>query len=294
MQRTKIQYADYVSNPLRAWDPESDRTGSACVPFNKGCDNCWAQTINRRFGTHLDYNVQNLRKVELFLDDGELERIKNFIPRGPFKFGPKPFVFMDDMTDWLLPVYGHRAGIVEQVCATRSDINFLFLTKRYDQLPHLMDAKHFVPASNVFIGLTLPGPSVPVGALSNLFNIALCGWSTWISHEPALGPLDLPDHADFISFLACGGETGSRARPTLRSWMVQDRDWCTWNNVPFFFKQWGAFIPSEIVVDGKPEFKMIKRQRKAEGIDKLDGKIWQEMPVGEIRENLNIKACYTA
>jgi protein gp37 len=275
MQKTNIQYADYVTNPLRAVEKETARPGYACVPFNDGCTNCWASGINLRFGTHLKYSRPNLDKVQLYLDNVELSRLRTFKPRGPFKFAPWPYVFPCDMTDWLLPEYGNSARRVLYACIERPDMIFLFLTKRYDQLLHLLNWSK--PAENIFIGLTLPGLEMPDLALQNLHRLANAGWHVWISHEPALGPLDLT-RFEFISLLVSGGESGAGARPSQPDWHRQDRDWAQKNSIPYFFKQWGAYHSTTWIIDGKAKHEMIKVHKKSITDNILDGMTWQQMP----------------
>jgi protein gp37 len=265
MQKTNIQYADYVSNPLRAKDNLTGRIGSACVPYNDGCTNCWANNLNMRFGTQLKYNQSNLRRIHFFLDELELCKLNNFYPHGPFKFGPNPFLFICDMTDWLLPEYGDAAAEVLSACTNRPDINFLFLTKRFEELPRFWCSHKWpLPSRNIFIGLTLSGPGIPQKAITELCYLWSLGWPVWISHEPSLGPLDLPDYADFISLLVSGGETGSHARSSDPAWHRQDRDWCVKHSIPYFFKQWGKYLPAA--------------QREGE----LDCQIWRRMPESEM------------
>jgi hypothetical protein len=78
--KTKIEWADYISNPLKATPLASPhllgnenggkkRTGHACIKLSEGCAHCWASTFNVRLGTGLEYTVPNMDKVELFLDE---------------------------------------------------------------------------------------------------------------------------------------------------------------------------------------------------------------------------------
>jgi protein gp37 len=114
-----------------------------------------------------------------------------------------------------------------------------------------------------------------MNAISELIKLWALGWQVWISHEPALGPLDLPDHADFISLLVSGGETGPHARPSDPDWYRQDRDWCIKHKIPYFFKQWGKHLPS-----GQKE-------------GQLDCQTWHQMPGCEMPStNQSTAACY--
>lgn len=97
----------------------------------------------------------------------------------------------------------------------------------------------------------------------------------WISAEPLLGPLDIfngdPDprlagHTATATYLGdwwepgdglssaprhgldwvvAGGESGPGARPSHPAWFRSLRDQCQAAGVPFFFKQWGEWLPAD-------------------------------------------------
>lgn len=259
MQKTQIQYADFVTNPLRAQDAQTGNIGWACIRTNHGCDHCWAEVLNQRFGTHRAYDTQNMQRVIPYLDQREFDKWTTFNPRGHFKHDPLfPYVFAFDMTDFLLPAWEQWLPRLLYQMGTRSDIRWLLLTKRADRLPVLL-SNRYVPARNIFIGLTIPYEDDRTEeAISKLFDVSLAGWSTWISHEPCLGPVAWPGYMDFISFMATGGESGSQRRPPQLKALQHDRDWCVSHHVPFFFKQLGE--PGE----------------KHPAL--LDGVSWQQMP----------------
>lgn len=54
-----------------------------------------------------------------------------------------------------------------------------------------------------------------------------------------------PDAAMYrpIDWVIAGGESGSKARPMHPDWVRSLRDQCAETEVPFFFKQWGEWLP---------------------------------------------------
>ena len=48
---------------------------------------------------------------------------------------------------------------------------------------------------------------------------------------------------DGISWVIVGGESGPNARLLREEWVLDIRDQCARDNVPFFFKQWGGPTP---------------------------------------------------
>jgi len=70
----------------------------------------------------------------------------------------------------------------------------------------------------------------------------------FISAEPLLGPIDM--HlwmltCPAIDWVIVGGESGPGARPMHPDWARSIRDQCAEADVPFFFKQWGEWLPGE-------------------------------------------------
>jgi protein gp37 len=68
----------------------------------------------------------------------------------------------------------------------------------------------------------------------------------FLSVEPLLedlGTLDLSG----IGWVIVGGESGTGARPMHPGWARSIRDQCHASGVPYFFKQWGEYLPHECV-----------------------------------------------
>lgn len=66
----------------------------------------------------------------------------------------------------------------------------------------------------------------------------------FLSCEPLLGDLGEVDLTG-IHWVIAGGESGPNARPLHPDWARSLRDQCKDAGVPFFFKQWGEWIPWE-------------------------------------------------
>ena len=87
----------------------------------------------------------------------------------------------------------------------------------------------------------------------------------FLSFEPLLGPIEKPDFEN-IDWVIVGGESGHNARRMDPDWVLDVFAACRNQDVPFFFKQWGAYGP-----DGK------KRSKKENGRE-FKGETWDEMP----------------
>jgi protein gp37 len=287
--KTKIEWADYISNPLKAaYVAEGKRrSGHACVKYSEGCAHCWASTFNVRLGTGLPYALQNLEKVELFLDEQELERLGKFKPRGPFKNGrERALVFPCDMTDifgsWVSQEWRDQ---IFNVVGQRSDLDFLFLTKRPVQMHEYLSA--WVSMPNVILGVSIENQQRALERWEAMQALAKAGWQTAISYEPALGEVDW-EAWDFIKLLICGGESGQQARVMAPKRARTARDFCREHGIRYFFKQWGEFAPvADLLARGMTTFKsrpvevegemMVRIGRGLAG-HVLDGVEWRQMP----------------
>lgn len=71
----------------------------------------------------------------------------------------------------------------------------------------------------------------------------------WLSLEPLLGSVDLElldcmgGPYRLIDWVVVGGESGDNARPMHPEWAREVQEQCHYANVPFFFKQWGTWLP---------------------------------------------------
>jgi protein gp37 len=79
----------------------------------------------------------------------------------------------------------------------------------------------------------------------------------FLSCEPLLGPVELgligtvpkdiaPRYTlvyQMLHWIIVGGESGPQARPMHPQWARSLRDQCQQYGVPFFFKQWGEWVP---------------------------------------------------
>jgi protein gp37 len=81
----------------------------------------------------------------------------------------------------------------------------------------------------------------------------------FLSIEPLLSAI--PDMNLFeIDWVIVGGESGHRSRPIREEWVIDIKNQCRKNSIPFFFKQWGG-------------------KNKKETGKQLNGKIYCEMPL---------------
>ena len=95
---------------------------------------------------------------------------------------------------------------------------------------------------NIIIGGTVEDQECADERRPHMERIAAAGWHTFVSYEPALGPVDWSGW-EFLSWLISGGESGQHARPSHPDWHRNARDFSEAANIPYLFKQWGEWAP---------------------------------------------------
>ena len=88
---TSIEWTDATWNPIRARDRETGKLGWFCTHASPGCANCYAEPINRRLGTGVDYKPGHLDRIEVFLDEAALLK--------PLSWRRPRMIFVGSMTD---------------------------------------------------------------------------------------------------------------------------------------------------------------------------------------------------
>ena len=248
---TKIEWATHTFNP---WE--------GCQNVGPGCDHCYAETRNARFGGGTAPNwgpgaprrrtsASNWRKplawqadaARFFAANGHRQRV----------FCASLADVFDNAVD---PAW--RADLATLIYAT-PDLDWLLLTKRIGNVPDMLWAmfRGDIPA-NLRVGATIVNQEEWNRDAAKIAQVAvLIGKARiFLSMEPLLGPVDLEAVQSYrlqgiVGWVIVGGESGPGARPMNAAWAIALRDKCAAARVPYLFKQWGEwFRYGEIDADG--------------------------------------------
>lgn len=275
--KTPIEWTDYSSNPIYAVDVETGKRGWHCVHVSEGCRNCYAEVINKRFGTGLEYKAQNDSKVRFELNEKELNAIRNLSRRCKEK-GIKQKVFIGDMLDIFHPsisddLLNHLFSDCLEVCGS---LIFQILTKRSERMRDYLNwrwGEGRIPSRHIHVGVSVEDQPNADRRIPDL--LATRAAVRWISAEPLLGAIrldggmhrrgepsphpkalisrydrrrSLQTGADFylgelvsVDWVVVGGESGASARPMNLLWLRGIVDQCKAAGVPVFVKQLGAW-----------------------------------------------------
>lgn len=303
---SKIEWCDHTWNPWYGCPDDGKRSPA--------CDNCYARKWGDTFkGVDFDKEIKRASDKTF---NAPLSRKK-------YKSGDKVFVcslsdFFHEDVDGNL-----RHEAYKNVMLERPDLIWIILTKRPEnqeqtdiRIPQLLEipaAVRFVSCEPLLEKVVLPRVD---------FHCDLCGGTgilgRWpygkchhcggkrnipaISTDPKFGGPKTPMRS--IHWVICGGESGPHARPMHPDWVRSLRDQCRAASVPFFFKQWGEWMPSacgtdeqadingavmEITMDGHVydgscgidffgDSEEVARIGKKQAGRLLDGKEYQEFP----------------
>jgi protein gp37 len=174
------------------------------------------------------------------------ERMRAYF-NGPYPDGNGVAARIADQTTFLAP---DRKQLPEPPVLIELPIG----PRRADGEPELGFRRMFAakawPLPNVWLGCTAEDQERADERREDMCALAAQGWTTIVSYEPALGPIDWTQWG-FVDQIIFGGETGPHARPPHPQWARDTRDFCAAHHIAYFHKQWGEFSPHEIRHDGE-------------------------------------------
>lgn len=271
MQRSTIEWTDYTSNPLRARRIATGKTGHHCVKVSAECACCYAESWNKRFGTHQPFEKDAQSQVEMFVDEREFQQLRKLNARS-HALGQRPYVFICDMTDlFQQAVSDDLLDAVFAVMEECTHLRFQVLTKRAVRMHSYLSKrwKQSVPGQ-----LSL---GVSVGLANTTWRLAYLlktpAALRFVSAEPLLEELNLrpflkhrylpsangagcglcrsgdgtenfqhsPEaHGPFLDHVIVGGMSGTRAAPTNLNHIDALVAQCGDTDTPVFVKQLGS------------------------------------------------------
>jgi protein gp37 len=239
MNKTSIEWTDYTWNPV-----------TGCNKISAGCKQMHPERLQEPIEME---NKINGKKV-FVCDVSDL-----FHEKVTFEFIASVFAVMAAKpltTFQLLTKRPERALDFYKWCANNVAISNTF------------PFNFSFPPKNIWLGVSVENQEQADKRIPLLLQIPAT--VRFLSCEPLIGGIDLTQSLgifrnkifqgenlalaqdiangkvkinDFIHWVIAGGESGHGATPMHPYWVRSLRDQCQAANVPFFFKQWGAFSP---------------------------------------------------
>ncbi len=235
------------------WTEATWNPSAGCTKVSSGCINCYAESMARRL---------KAMKVVGYENGFEFNTVPSRL-NDPLK-KKKPTVFfvnsMSDIFHEKMPIeYLDKIfNVIEQT----PHHTYQILTKRAGKMFKFLSQRE-IP-KNIWLGVTVDNKKEGLPRIDELRKLNAS--VLFLSVEPLLedlGEINLEN----IDWVIVGGESGNKARPMDREWVVNIKKQCEINDVAFFFKQWGTWGADKI-----------KRNKKLNG-KKIDGQVLQQYPV---------------
>lgn len=204
-----------------------------CRRVSEGCKFCFIHEGDKKRA--LDTSL--IEKTAQF--DAPIKQTKNGYK---MKSGQKVYVCFS--SDFLIEEADPWRGECWQMMRERSDLQFIFLTKRIQRLPEVAPKDWGEGYDNVTIGVSVETQARADQRLSLLQQLPVKHKN--IICQPLLEEVTLADYLEGVELVMAGGEYHQKARPLNYDWILKLREEAVAARIPFEFRQCGThFIKDE-------------------------------------------------
>lgn len=276
---SKIEWTTHTFNPWRG-----------CTKVSPGCTNCYAESLSKRFNGTL--GIWGDKGTRVVAAESYWQQPRKW-DRAAKESGERHRVFCASLADVFEDrpeLIAPRVRLFHLITETPS-LDWLLLTKRPENVRRFYGGdgvsrswSESMPP-NAWIGTSVENQATADERIPHL--LAIPATVRFLSMEPLLGPVDLgcayavPPYCtwcsgheplckgrlDGIDWVIVGGESGPGARPMHPWWAKSIQERCHVAGVPFFFKQWGEWMP----FDGPSDLPR-GRDNTPVGLIKVDGR----------------------
>ena len=209
---------------MSGWNP-----WHGCDKISSGCKHCYVYRNDEKF----DKDPREVKKNVSFYDPVKKKRDRSWkIPSGET-------VYTCFTSDFLLDKADEWRKEAWEMIRTRSDVMFLFITKRIHRFYECIPDDWGDGYDNVIICCTVENQEMadfrlPIFLEAKIkYKIIVC--------EPLLEEIDLSRYlTPEILQVSVGGESGNDARVCDYEWVLSIRKQCMEKNIPFEFRQTGT------------------------------------------------------
>lgn len=233
---------------MAIWNP-----WRGCIKCSDGCKYCYIHKGD--FKRNIDTN--KIVKTKDF--NKPLEKLKN----GSYKI-KSGIVYLCFSSDFLIEEADSWRSECWYIIKERSDLKFLFLTKRIDRFKHCIPNDWNDGYDNVIVCCTIENQKNIDYKLSIFRDLPIK--HKYITAQPLLENINIEKYLDNIELVVVGGESDPNARPLNYQWVLNIREQCIRKNINFEFRQCGT----NFIKDSKKyklQVKDLCKQAKKANID---------------------------
>ena len=206
-----------------------------CHRYSEGCKFCYIHKGDAR--RQVDTDV--ITKTDKFY--APIEKNK----KGEYKMKSGQTVYLCFSTDFLIEDADEWRDECWKMIKERSDLDFLFLTKRIDRFMQCVPDDWGDGYDNVIVGCTVENQKRADERLSLFATLPIKHKD--IICQPLIAEINIDKYLDGVELVVVGGESDKEARPLDYDWVLSIREQCINKHVHFEFRQCGTHF----IKDGK-------------------------------------------
>ena len=210
---------------MAMWNP-----WRGCHKYSEGCKFCYIHKGDTKRGV----DTNQIVKTDKF-DAPILKNKKN-----EYKIKSGQIVYLCFSTDFLIEEADQWREECWKMIKERSDLTFIFLTKRIERFLECIPSDWKDGYDNVVVGCTIENQDRTDFRLSIFDKLPIKHKN--IICQPLIERVDLSAHLKNIELVVVGGESDYRARPLNYEWVLSIREQCMKENVHFEFRQCGTYF----------------------------------------------------
>lgn len=210
---------------MAMWNP-----WRGCHKYSEGCKYCYIHKGDAKRG--LDTNT--IIKTASF--NAPVEKNK----KGEYKIKSGQTVYLCFATDFLIEEADKWRQECWEMIRERSDLKFVFLTKRIERFIHCVPDDWNNGYDNVIVGCTVENQDRADFRLSMFSALPIKHRN--IICQPLIEEINIEAYLYDVELVVVGGESDKNARPLNYNWVLNIREQCISKGVHFEFRQCGSYF----------------------------------------------------
>lgn len=208
---------------MALWNP-----WRGCHKYSEGCRYCYIHKGDSKRGV----DTNQIVRTDKFY--APIEKNK----KGEYKIKSGQLIYICFSSDFLIEEADEWRKECWDMIKERSDLTFLFLTKRIDRFSQCMPEDWNEGYDNVTVGCTIENQHTADYRLSIFDKLPIKHKN--IVCQPIIEKINLSEHLKGVELVVVGGESDKNARVFNLDWAISIRKQCINANVPFNFRQYGT------------------------------------------------------
>lgn len=216
---------------MTIWNP-----WRGCHRKSEGCLHCYIHKGDAKRGV----DTSLIRRSDMY--DLPSQRKKN----GEYRVAPGSTVYVCFQSDFLIEEADAWRRECWQIMKERSDLHFIFLTKRIERFMTCIPSDWGNGYANVTVGVSVENQRRADERLSILNDLPIVHKN--IILQPLISSMDIRKYLKGVELVIVGGESDNQARVLDYQWVLDIRDQCIRAGCAFEFRQCGTYFRKDGVL----------------------------------------------